>query len=56
MVKFIKAYSFYLFALVIFLSRVLRPLFRQVLQRVEIFKRIETDDGQSLVYDLYKPK
>ena len=58
MMKFIKAYRFLLSCLtIIFLSSFIASIVQSSFTKVEIdLKELRTDDGQSLVYDLYKPK
>ena len=58
MIKFIKANRFLLSCLtIIFLSSFVASLVQSSFTKVEIgLKELKTDDGQSLIYDLYKPK
>ena len=56
--KFIKVHRFLLSCLtIIFLSSFIASIVQSSFTKVEIdLKELRTDDGQSLVYDLYKPK
>ena len=58
MMKFIKVHRFLLSCLtIIFLSSFIASIVQSSFTKVEIdLKELRTDDGQSLVYDLYKPK
>ena len=58
MIKFIKANRFLLSCLtIIFLSSFVASLVQSSFTKVEIgLNELKTDDGQSLIYDLYKPK
>ncbi len=58
MINFIKANRFLLSCLtIIFLSSFVASLIQSSFTKVEIgLKELKTDDGQSLIYDLYKPK
>ena len=58
MINFIKANRFFLGCLtIIFLSSFVASLVQSSFTKVEIeLKQLKTDNGQSLIYDLYKPK
>ena len=58
MINFIKANRFLLSCLtIIFLSSFVASLVQSSFTKVEIgLKELKTDNGQSLIYDLYKPK
>ncbi len=58
MINFIKANRFFLGCLtIIFLSSFVASLVQSSFTKVEIeLKELKTDNGQSLIYDLYKPK
>ncbi len=58
MINFIKANRFLFSCLtIIFLSSFVASIVQSSFTKVEIvLKELKTDDGQSLVYDLYKPK
>ena len=58
MINFIKANRFLFSCLtIIFLSSFIASIVQSSFTKVEIeLKELKTDDGQSLVYDLYKPK
>ena len=58
MIHFIKAHKFLLSCLsVIFLSSFIASIVQSSFTKVDIeLKELRTDNGQSLIYDLYKPK
>ena len=58
MINFIKANRFLFSCLtIIFLSSFVASLVQSSFTKVEIeLKELKTDNGQSLIYDLYKPK
>ena len=58
MINFVKANRFFLSCLtIILISSFVASLVQSSFTKVEIaLKELKTDDGQSLIYDLYKPK
>ncbi len=58
MIKYIKTNKFFFICLtIIFVSSFLASLIQSGFGKVSIeLKQLKTDDGQTLVYDLYKPK
>ena len=58
MIKHIKTNKFFFFCLtIIFISSFLASLIQSDFGKVSVeLKKLKTDDGQTLVYDLYRPK
>ena len=58
MIKYIKTNKFFFICLsIIFVSSFLASFIQSGLGKVSVeLKQLKTDDGQTLVYDLYKPK
>ena len=58
MIKYIKTNKFFFICLtIIFVSSFLASFIQSGFGKVSIeLKQLKTDDGQTLVYDLYKPR